>query len=130
MNATKTNQTPLAVRLTRKLRRPIFGRWLWSVAGNKRWGQYFQDWLNQENAEAHYGDDWGDPESELRSVLEDHLKPYVGSRKNILEIGPGGGRWTQYMLPCEKLYLVELNDEFFPIFAEAVFGIPRHPPVC
>ena len=30
-----------------------------------------------------------------------------------LEIGSGGGRWTQYLKDCQRLYLVELNPAMF-----------------
>jgi len=76
--------------ILRKLRRQVFDRALWSISGNKRWGQSFRDWLNQGNAQGHYGDHWGDPQKELRLVLEKYLKSYMGQSKNVLEIGPGG----------------------------------------
>ncbi|HEX7243141.1 MAG TPA: class I SAM-dependent methyltransferase [Longimicrobiaceae bacterium] len=36
----------------------------------------------------------------------------------VLEIGSGGGRWTQYLLGAREVIAVELNPEFFPYLAE------------
>lgn len=56
-----------------------------------------------------YGLEWGDPEvvEPLRFVRERYLLPYVNDQHCGVEIGPGGGRWTQYMLGFKKLYVVD-----------------------
>lgn len=50
---------------------------------------------------------------ELYTVLKHYIRPYVTPEATVLEIGPGGGRWTKYMLAARHLTLVELNAEFF-----------------
>ena len=65
-----------------------------------------------------YGMHWGDPDShsQLRVVVERYIKPYVDPAKTCVEIGPGGGRWTRYLLGFKQIYAVdyfqELLDEF------------------
>lgn len=56
-----------------------------------------------------YGMAWGDPETfgPLRFIRERYLMPYVNSQDVAVEIGPGGGRWTRYLLPFRKLYVVD-----------------------
>lgn len=49
----------------------------------------------------------------LYKVLTRYVRPYIRPDVTVLEIGPGGGRWTKYMLQAKHLTLVELNTEFF-----------------
>ena len=60
-----------------------------------------------------YGYEWGDPGScpPLVYVRDHFVVPYIDSSQTALEIGPGGGRWTQYLLGFEKLYLVDYYNE-------------------
>jgi SAM-dependent methyltransferase len=57
-----------------------------------------------------YGMAWGDPETEapLKFVRQRWVLPYVHNDHIAVEIGPGGGRWTKYLLGFEKLYVVDL----------------------
>ena len=66
--------------------------------------------------ESHWGDRWGDPEDcpEYLEVRRRHLEPYLDPGADIVEIGAGGGRWTQYLLPsARRLIAVDLNPEAF-----------------
>ncbi len=56
---------------------------------------------------------WGDPEnvSPLIYVRQKYIFPYVNSDDDAVEIGPGGGRWTRYLLPFKKLYAVDYHAE-------------------
>jgi SAM-dependent methyltransferase len=60
-----------------------------------------------------YGLQWGDPEIEGPQVyMRDHfILPYVKRDQIALEIGPGGGRWTRYLLDFGRLYLVDYHAE-------------------
>lgn len=65
-----------------------------------------------------YGLQWGDPDvvPPLTWVRDNFLLPYVNPETVGIEIGPGGGRWTRYLLPCKKLFLVDCVPE---VLAEA-----------
>jgi SAM-dependent methyltransferase len=66
--------------------------------------------------EPHWGDRWGDPETceAYLEVRHRYLQPYLQPEQVIVEIGSGGGRWTQYLLPfATRLKVVELNPESF-----------------
>ncbi|HEX9159950.1 MAG TPA: class I SAM-dependent methyltransferase [Rhizomicrobium sp.] len=69
-------------------------------------------WLARERL---YGLHWGDPENPeetgLRAIRDHWLLPYVDPAKAGLEIGPGGGRWTRYMLGFRRLYVVDYHAE-------------------
>lgn len=44
--------------------------------------------------------------------MRDHfLTPYVSPSATIVEIGPGGGRWTRYMLSARRIYAVDYHQE-------------------
>jgi SAM-dependent methyltransferase len=60
-----------------------------------------------------YGLSWGDPETAepLRFLRDRYLLPYVKPEQDALEIGPGGGRWTRYLLPFHKVYVVDYHQE-------------------
>ncbi len=60
-----------------------------------------------------YGLQWGDPEvSGPHVYMRDHyVLPYVKPDHVGLEIGPGGGRWTRYLLGFRKLYVVDYHAE-------------------
>jgi len=67
----------------------------------------------QQQRDGLYGLHWGNPDEQahLRRVRDRWLLPYVHADKTGLEIGPGGGRWTRYMLPFKTLYTVDFHPE-------------------
>ena len=60
-----------------------------------------------------YGLEWGDPEvvDPLRYVRDHFLRPYVSPETTVVEIGPGGGRWTRYMLDAKQIYAIDYHQE-------------------
>jgi ubiquinone/menaquinone biosynthesis C-methylase UbiE len=60
-----------------------------------------------------YGLEWGDPEvSPPLGYVRDHfLIPFITPDTTLLEIGPGGGRWTRYMLDAKRIYAVDYHQE-------------------
>lgn len=60
-----------------------------------------------------YGLKWGDPENcpPLRYVRDHFLLPYITPDATVVEIGPGGGRWTRYMLAARRIYAVDAYPE-------------------
>lgn len=54
------------------------------------------------------GEEWTDSEDWKQSLLDEMLFGHIGCG-DILEIGPGGGRWTVFLLPrARQLTLVDL----------------------
>jgi SAM-dependent methyltransferase len=104
-----------------------------SLTWNKRWAR---DLARFRSTDGHYGDRWGDPSlsgvrllwrklrhderspGNLAKVVKRYLRPYVTKDGTVLEIGPGGGRWTQFLMDAREVVLVELNSEFFPYLQE------------
>jgi predicted methyltransferase len=60
-----------------------------------------------------YGLQWGDPEISGPQVYmrDKYVLPYVKRDHVGLEIGPGGGRWTKYLLGFKQLYVVDYHAE-------------------
>jgi SAM-dependent methyltransferase len=60
-----------------------------------------------------YGLQWGDPDvvRPLRFIRDRYVLPYVSPEHTAVEIGPGGGRWTRYLLDFKKLYVVDYHAE-------------------
>lgn len=78
-----------------------------------------------------YGMNWGDPEvvPPLAFVKKTYLMPHVRPSDTGLEIGPGGGRWTQYLLRMKKLYVVDFHREILEELAGKITAqnvIPIH----
>ena len=82
-------------------RRPSLPRRLWRAV------------QHELRAKDYYGQQWGDPDgvAALSFINGRWVQPYVQSDKTGLEIGPGGGRWTRYLLGFEKLYVVDHYPE-------------------
>lgn len=59
-----------------------------------------------------YGMHWRDPQTDpvMRRVRDHFLLPYVHPDHTAIEIGPGGGRWTRYMLGFAKVYAVDYHQ--------------------
>jgi SAM-dependent methyltransferase len=60
-----------------------------------------------------YGYQWGDPDTResLVAFKSRFLLPYVDDSGDAVEIGPGGGRWTRYLLGFRRVYAVDYYDE-------------------
>lgn len=60
-----------------------------------------------------YGLEWGNPDvlPPLVYVRDHFLLPYLSPNTTVVEIGPGGGRWTRYMLIANQIYAVDYHQE-------------------
>ena len=69
-----------------------------------------------------YGLHWGDPNAEphLAWVRDEYCAKFVDPRHVAIEIGPGGGRWTRYMLGFQRLYAVDFYQELLDELAKFI----------
>ena len=60
-----------------------------------------------------YGLEWGDPEivPPLQYIRDQYVLPYIDRNHVAVEIGPGGGRWTRYLLGFGKVIAVDLYSD-------------------
>ena len=68
--------------------------------------------IGQIERDGIYGLQWGDPQTHpaLRWVRDRFLLPYVNPDHSAVEIGPGGGRWTRYLLGFGHLCTVDYHQ--------------------
>lgn len=86
-----------------------------SLDWNRKWGAMLAG-FTPSREEEHFGDRWGDPRlmKPLLAVRRRFVEPYLAADQTIVEIGSGGGRWTQYLLRrARTVTVVELNPESF-----------------
>ena len=101
-----------------------------TAAWNTRWAKGLRR-FKRSDEDGHYGDHWGDPTltglryrwhrlrngrtqpGDLGKVVKRHLRPYVTPDSVVMEIGPGGGRFTQFLVDAREVVLVDLNKQFF-----------------
>jgi SAM-dependent methyltransferase len=69
--------------------------------------------FHDKKADRIYGLEWGDPETvaPLKFIRDSYVLPYVNYDRTAVEIGPGGGRWTRYLLKFRQLYVVDYHAE-------------------
>ena len=96
-----------------------------SLDWNRKWSQMIGGFVPSAE-EAHFGDRWGDPDAErpLRAVRRRFIAPNVRPDRTVLEIGSGGGRWTQYFQGAGELIVVEYNPESFDYLRRRFPGRP------
>ncbi len=79
----------------------------------KKWTENAEWFLDKKQEEfGHYGNHWGNPEEKahLMKFRDTFLIPNVNDSIVALEIGCGGGRWTQYLKASKKLYALDVNE--------------------
>jgi cyclopropane fatty-acyl-phospholipid synthase-like methyltransferase len=59
-----------------------------------------------------YGIEWGDPNELwfLKLVRDQYIQPYLNLDHRAIEIGPGGGRWTRYLLSFRELIVLDKHE--------------------
>ena len=94
-----------------------------SIEWNRKWQHMIVDFAPSEE-EPFFGDRWGDPGDEpLISVRKEFIEPYVRAGQNVVEIGAGGGRFTQFLLPAKHITIVDLNTAVFEYLRRRFAGL-------
>jgi len=87
-----------------------------TIEWNRRWENKLIEFLEKNpEKEEYFGERWGNPETRqiLKKIRKNFVNPYVNEEHIAIEIGAGGGRWTQYLLNFKRLYCVDLNQKMF-----------------
>lgn len=86
-----------------------------NIEWNRIWAYRLRGFLRGVIPGKYYGDQWGDPMEtpSLKEVRNRFITPYVNIDVTAMEIGSGGGRWTQFILDCKHLFCVDLSTEMF-----------------
>src|SRR5579862_4049690 len=76
----------------------ILSRRLTAAENRRIWNEF--DWSQR-------GDEWTRSEEWKAELIREFIDPFFPQSSVILEIGPGGGRWTAVLQPrAEKLFLL------------------------
>ncbi|MEQ5807385.1 class I SAM-dependent methyltransferase [Alteromonas sp. NFXS44] len=94
------------------------------IEWNKSWIGNLKEFSRGQLSGDNYGDQWGNPHENklLIELVEKHIVPFLNSDTCVLEIGCGGGRWTQFFLDCKEVYCVDLNHEMLDYTKERFPG--------
>jgi SAM-dependent methyltransferase len=95
-------------RLTAEQRRGVLGpahrRWRdhSSTENRSRWNGW--DWSSR-------GEEWNESEAWKLALIDDVLRRWIPAGGAVVEIGPGGGRWTEALAPrASRLTLVDVSE--------------------
>jgi ubiquinone/menaquinone biosynthesis C-methylase UbiE len=68
------------------------------------------------NWEKNYGEEWTYNNDWKNSIIQFIMLKHFDENKSILEIGPGGGKWTEYLVKISKeLYLTDISKKCLEI---------------
>lgn len=83
----------------------------WTVAENKElWNTH--DWSRR-------GEEWTKNEEWKSVVISRFLSPYMPEHGTLLEIGPGGGRWTEFLQRrAKRLIVVDISEKALQVCRE------------
>ncbi len=74
-----------------------------SLAGNKFIWEHW-DWSGR-------GEEWTPSAAWKTSVVKKFIDPHFSNQDATLEVGPGAGRWSEYLIPKAKTYLgIDLSE--------------------
>lgn len=72
------------------------------------------------------GEEWSQSEEWKRSLIEHVLRPYMPRQGAIVEIGPGGGRWSEALLElARELILVDVTERALEVCRERFGALPN-----
>ncbi len=63
-----------------------------------------------------YGEEWTKSEVWKKALVDEIIYPNINKDSNVLEIGPGGGRWTEYLAKkARRLILADISPKCIKI---------------
>ena len=81
---------------------------------NKFWDEYSQSWDEEVKPQIEgdvLGEEWTSVER-TNFIFERFAEPYLGPEKRVVEIGPGGGKFSRRLIDrCGELILVDISEE-------------------
>jgi SAM-dependent methyltransferase len=95
---------------------PAHARWSdHSTSENRRrWNEW--DWSSQ-------GEEWNASDEWKDALVEEVMLPVIPAGGTVLEIGPGGGRWSVFLAPrAERLIVVDVAQKPLEVVAERLAG--------
>lgn len=89
-----------------------------TVARNRDlWNQY--DWTDR-------GENWSPSPEWKQALIDDVMLAHLRDGQDVLELGPGAGRWTEVLQPrARQLTLVDLSERCLELCKERFAGAPN-----
>jgi len=97
------------------------------------WDRYAREFNRRRGG--HLGDEWNlpaalgvdlEPAEIVPYVMREIVEPFLGACDTMLEIGPGGGRWTAILLPrCRRLLAADTSATMLAMLRERFAGDER-----
>jgi SAM-dependent methyltransferase len=103
---------------------PAHRTWRGNSAGDneQRWTGW--DWSAR-------GEEWTASPDWKQALIDDVLLPTIPPGGTVLEIGPGGGRWSAVLAPrAERLVLVDVTPRVLELCRERLGDLPHVAYVC
>ena len=102
------------------------------------WEKYAQNYEGDKGN--HLGNEWNAPEvtgldvpaDQIVSYLDERVfAPFLGTCEVLLEIGPGGGRFTEVLLPkCNRLIAAETSPTMLKLLRERFMNCTKIEYLC
>ena len=98
---------------------PAHRRWRAnSVASNREWWERY-DWTGG-------GEEWTDSPAWKQALVEDVLRALIPDGARVLEIGPGGGRWSvELAARARQLVVLDVSEAALASCRERLAALPR-----
>lgn len=91
-----------------------------TVEENRLWATYAWPERGDE-----WSGEWGDVETQWDVSIRPRIRSFLPC-KRVLEIAPGHGRWTKYLIPhCEDYVGIDLNAECIAVCRERFAEVPH-----
>ncbi len=82
------------------------------------WSQRGEEWTSDLNPSR-----GSDPQAWKQTLIDDMMRRYITPGSTVLEIGPGGGRWTEFLQPIAgRLLLADVAEKCLEVCQERFAG--------
>lgn len=83
----------------------------WAISSRRFTAEHLRSLYNAYDW-SQRGEEWTRDDTWKQSVVDELLVPFVPSGAVAVEIGPGGGRWTEYLQRrASRLYLIDVAEK-------------------
>lgn len=74
------------------------------------WGSYSDEWEKRYPTLAYLGAEWIGANF-CKWIMDEYVKPYITENSIAIELGCGGGKFTQYLAPlCHKVIAMDISS--------------------
>lgn len=94
----------------------------WAMTTSRFTADENRTWWNNHDWSA-FGEEWTPSSTWKAAICERFLTPYVPEGGTVLEIGPGGGRWTEVLRNrAAKVFVLEVSERALAVCRKRFVG--------